>query len=129
MPRTMKVYQAQIGFYDLIVAAPSQAAALRAWGIHLNMFADESARVATDEKAIKAAPAQPGVSLKGGVGTNDSFSLNPGLPHSPTLRRLEKKLRPDGSPLHLTPLPFRLDHRRRNLRPRDSCDIRLMRSG
>ena len=47
MPRTMKVYQAQIGFYDLIVAAPSQAAALRAWGIHLNMFADGSARART----------------------------------------------------------------------------------
>ena len=76
MPRALKVYQTQIGFYDLVVAAPSQAAALRAWGIHLNMFADGSARIATDEQAITAALAQPEMPLKRGVGTNDPFSLN-----------------------------------------------------
>ncbi len=80
MPRALKVFQTEIGFYELIVAAPSQAAALRAWGLHLNLFADGTARVATDERAIKAALAQPGVSLKRGVGSHDAFSLNPGLP-------------------------------------------------
>ena len=30
--RKLKVFQAQFGFYDTIVAAPSQAAALRACG-------------------------------------------------------------------------------------------------
>jgi hypothetical protein len=34
-----KVFQAQFGFYDTVVAAPSQVAALRAWGIHQNLFA------------------------------------------------------------------------------------------
>ena len=91
MPRALKVYQTQIGFYDLVVAAPSQAAALRAWGIHLNMFADGSARIATDEQAITAALAQPEMPLKRGVGTNDPFSLNPGLPRFADLPPAGKK--------------------------------------
>ncbi len=83
MARKLKVYETQIGFHDLVVAAPSQAAALRAWGIHLSLFADGSARVSTDERAIAAALAQPEIALKRGVGTDDPFSLNPGLPRIP----------------------------------------------
>ena len=105
IPRALKVYQAQIGFYDLIVAAPSQAAALRAWGIHLNMFADGSARVATDEQAIKAALAQPEVPLKRGVGTNDPFSLNPGLPRFADLPPAGKKATAKRQPAASKPKP------------------------
>ena len=91
MPRALKVFQTQIGFYELIVAAPSQAAALRAWGCHLNLFADGSARLATDARAIEAALAQPGVPLKRGVGSHDAFSLKPGLPRLPELGKAEPK--------------------------------------
>ena len=41
--RKLKVFQAQFGFYDTIVAAPSQAAALRAWGVNQNLFASGEA--------------------------------------------------------------------------------------
>ena len=34
----LKVSQAQFGFFDTVVAAPSQAAALRAWGVNQNLF-------------------------------------------------------------------------------------------
>ena len=54
-PRRLKVYQAQFGFHDSVVAAPSQAAALRAWETHQNLFADGEARLATDENAIALA--------------------------------------------------------------------------
>ena len=91
MPRALKVFQTQIGFYELIVAAPSQAAALRAWGCHLNLFADGTARTASDSRAIEAALAQPGVPLKRGVGSHDAFSLNPGLPRLPELGTAEPK--------------------------------------
>ena len=57
--RKLKVFQAQFGFHDSVVAAPSQAAALRAWGTHQNLFADGTARVTTDPKAIQAALAHP----------------------------------------------------------------------
>ena len=90
MPRALKVFQTEIGFYELIVAAPSQAAALRAWGLHLNLFADGTARMATDERVIEAALAQPGVCLKRGVGSRDAFSLNPGLPRLPELGPVDK---------------------------------------
>ncbi len=105
MARTLKVYQTQIGFFDLIVAAPSQAAALRAWGTHLNMFADGSARVTTDEQAIQAALAHPETPLKRGVGTNDPFSLNPRLPRFANLAPGEKKTTAKRQPVKSKPEP------------------------
>lgn len=57
--RKLKVFQAQFGFYDTVVAAPSQAAALRAWGTHQDLFASGAATVTTDEAAIAAALAHP----------------------------------------------------------------------
>jgi type IV secretory pathway VirB10-like protein len=83
MPRKLKVFQARLGFYDSVVAAPSRAAALRAWGTHLNLFADGMAQEASDEQAIAAALAQPEVPLRRAVGTSDPFSLEPGLPRLP----------------------------------------------
>ena len=58
--RKLKVFQAPFGFFDTVVAAPSQAAALRAWGTQRNLFATGHARVATDEAAIAAALEHPG---------------------------------------------------------------------
>lgn len=55
----LKVFQAHFGFYDTIVAAPSQAAALRAWGVHQNVFADGQAKLTTDEAAVAARPRTP----------------------------------------------------------------------
>lgn len=42
--KSLKVFQAQFDFYDVVVAAPSQAAALRAWGVHQKLFTDGMAR-------------------------------------------------------------------------------------
>jgi hypothetical protein len=38
MPRKLKTYQTSLGFYDLVVAAPSMKAALEAWGSRSNLF-------------------------------------------------------------------------------------------
>lgn len=82
--RRLKVFTAQIGFYDTVVAAPSQAAALRAWGTNQNLFAGGGARVADDAKAIEAALAMPETPLRRVVGTNNPFELEPrGLPDIP----------------------------------------------
>ena len=82
--RPLKVFQAQFGFYDTVVAAPSQAAALRAWGIHQNLFSDGQATVATDPQAVKAALARPETPLRRAVGSHDPFVLEPtGLPTIP----------------------------------------------
>lgn len=80
----MKVFQAQLGFFETVVAAPSQAAALRAWGVHQNLFADGQARVTDDPQAIQAALAHPGVPLKRALGSKDLFALEPvSLPQVP----------------------------------------------
>ena len=86
--RKLKVFQAQIGFYDTVVAAPSRAAALRAWGASQNMFEDGWARTAEDPQAVEAARADPGVVLKRAVGTADAFAREAAsLPSVPPSRR------------------------------------------
>lgn len=81
MPRNLKVYQTTLGFYDSVVAAPSQAAALRAWGLDkTNVFKEGFAEIATDPQAIEAALKQPETPLRRPVGSNDPFSLKPRIP-------------------------------------------------
>lgn len=79
----LKVYAAQFGFHDSVVAARSQAAALEAWGTRQNLFAEGRAKVTDDAGAIAAALAHPGVPLRRAVGSTDPFSLEPGLPAVP----------------------------------------------
>jgi len=75
--RKLKVFQAQFGFYDTVVAAPSRAAALRAWGTRQDLFASGEATVSTDESAIAAAVANPEIPLRRAVGSKDAFALEP----------------------------------------------------
>lgn len=79
MPR-LRTFQAHLGFFDTVVAAPSQKAALEAWGSRQNLFQNGTATVATDGDAIKAALAKPGVVLKRLSGSTDPFVEQPGLP-------------------------------------------------
>ncbi len=82
--RKLKVFQAQFGFYDTVVAAPSRAAALRAWGTRQDLFASGEARETTDAAAIAAATAQPETPLRRAVGSTDPFALEPtSLPKVP----------------------------------------------
>ena len=97
MPKTptrkLKVFQTQFGFFDTVLAAPSQAAALRAWGTHRNLFATGDAKLATDEAAIAAALEHPGIPLRRPVGSNDPFALEPtGLPKIPDLPKATSAL-------------------------------------
>jgi len=86
------VFQAQFGFFDSVVAAPSQESALRAWGTHQDLFASGDARLATDEAAVKAALEHPGAPLRRAVGTSDPFALQPsGLPKPPRRQRAAPK--------------------------------------
>jgi hypothetical protein len=97
--RKLKVFQAQFGFYDTVVAVPSQAAALRAWGTRQNLFANGEAKVATDEAAVKAALARPGETLRRAVGTKDPFALQPGsLPKVPDAPKTKATKKPSVAP-------------------------------
>jgi hypothetical protein len=95
--RKLKVFQAQFGFYDTIVAATSQAAALRAWGTHQDLFASGAAKPTTDPAAIAAAAAHPETPLRRAVGSADRFELQPsGLPEVPDASRVKVSLKPNG---------------------------------
>ena len=56
----LKVFRTPIGFHDAYVAAPSQKAALEAWGADGNLFAQGIAEQVTDEKLIEEPLARPG---------------------------------------------------------------------
>jgi hypothetical protein len=64
MPRALKVFRTPVGFYDAIVAAPSQKAALAAWGTTTNLFASGDACVVEDPALQAEALAHPGEVIK-----------------------------------------------------------------
>ena len=60
----LKVFRTPIGFHDAYVAAPSQKAALEAWGVDTNLFARGSAEQVTDAELIKVPLEHPGQVVK-----------------------------------------------------------------
>jgi len=77
MARRLKVFKARFGFHDSIVAAPSQAAALKAWGTHRNLFAEGHAAVAADCREVEAALARPGTPLLRPIGSDGDYAEDP----------------------------------------------------
>jgi len=65
----LKVYRTPIGFHDASVAAPSQKAALEAWGSDSDLFARGSAEQVTDPELMKAPLEKPGEVIKSPRGT------------------------------------------------------------
>lgn len=76
----IKVFRTPIGFHDAYVAAPSQKAALEAWGADANLFARGVAEVVTDPKLTKAPLERPGEIIRVSRGTADEHAA--ALPRS-----------------------------------------------
>jgi hypothetical protein len=89
MPR-LKVFQAHIGFHDLIVAAASQAKALAAWGGKPTEFQYGFAKETKDAQAVEAALAQPGVVLKRPHGSKGIYKVEADAPKAPRLSKAQK---------------------------------------
>jgi len=70
----IKVFRTPIGFHDAYVAAPSQKAALEAWGADANLFARGVAEVVTDPKLTKAPLERPGEIIRVSRGTADEHA-------------------------------------------------------
>ena len=60
----LKVYRTPIGFHDAFIAAPSQKAALEAWGANTNLFSQGVAEIVTDPKLAKVPLEHPGQVVK-----------------------------------------------------------------
>lgn len=69
MPAKLKVFRTTSGFHDAYVAAPSRAAALRAWGATTDLFAMDAAAQVTDVKLMAEPLAKPGEVIKKKRGT------------------------------------------------------------
>jgi hypothetical protein len=85
-PRKLKVFRTPIGFHDAYVAAPSQKAALEAWGSDHNLFARGEAELVEDP-ALTAEPlAHPGEVIKRLRGTAEEqmAALPPDKKRQPT---------------------------------------------
>ena len=67
----LKVFVTPIGFHDAYVAAPSQKAALEAWGADSNIFAAGIAEQVTDPKLMEEPLANPGKVIKKVRGSAD----------------------------------------------------------
>ncbi|MGY8711948.1 cell envelope biogenesis protein TolA [Bradyrhizobium sp. 18BD] len=80
MPRKLKTFQTSLGFYDLVVAAPSMKAALEAWGAGSNLFHQGFARQTDDSDLVAATMSKPGVVLKRPAGSSGSFAEHSDLP-------------------------------------------------
>jgi hypothetical protein len=62
--RKLKVFRTPTGFHDAYVAAPSQKAALEAWGSDHDLFARGVAELVTDAKLSEEPLANPGKVIK-----------------------------------------------------------------
>jgi hypothetical protein len=62
--RKLKVFRTAIGFHDAYVAAPSQKAALEAWGADSNIFAQGIAEQVTDPDLMEEPLGRPGEVIK-----------------------------------------------------------------
>ena len=67
----LKVFRTPIGFHDAYVAAPSQKAALEAWGADGNLFAQGIAEQVTDPESMEEPLASPGKVIKRVRGSTD----------------------------------------------------------
>ena len=91
MARTLKVFKTHIGFYDLIVSAPSMKAAAAAWNVTPRIFAHELAAATADPDAVSAAMARPGTVLKRLHGRKGDFVPNPAPPSAPRRSARERE--------------------------------------
>lgn len=107
----LKVYATRIGFHDAVVAAPNQKAALAAWDIRENLFAQGAAAVTEDPQAVKAATAEPGVVLRRAAGTADPYRAAPAPPKAPKASPAKAAARSRGAPPPPPPPPPRPDRK------------------
>ena len=87
----LKVFSTPIGFHDALVAAPSQKAALEAWGAGTNLFSQGSAQVVTDPKLTKVPLENPGqvVKVPRGSAADQLAALNKQKPDARAERKAE----------------------------------------
>ncbi|HVF93515.1 MAG TPA: hypothetical protein VM900_04305 [Sphingomonas sp.] len=101
----LKIYRTAIGFHDAYVAAPSQKAALEAWGSDKNLFARGAAEQVDATPLAEALIAAPGTVIKQLRGTTEEqfAALPPDVERTPPRPRAK----PAAAPAPRKPRPSR----------------------
>ncbi len=68
-----KVFTANLGFYEVAVAARSQKMALAHWGVKRDLFREGLAKETNDPKAVEAAMRKAGMVVRRPIGTTGPF--------------------------------------------------------
>jgi colicin import membrane protein len=92
VPRPLKVFKTHIGFYDMIVAAPSMKAAAAAWGSTPAIFTHGLAAVTQEADAVQAGLARPGTVLKRPYGQGGAYKAEPDAVAMPKLSIRQKQV-------------------------------------
>lgn len=103
MPRKLKVFRTPIGFHDAYVAAPSQKAALAAWGSDANLFARGVAEQVTDPALMAEPLKHPGEVIRlsrGDLATQLKALGGRKTPQRKAARPAKKPARPKPRPRH-----------------------------
>ena len=69
----IKVFTANLGFYEVAVAARSRKMALAHWGMTRDLFREGAARETKDAKAVEAAMRKVGMVVRRPIGSNGPF--------------------------------------------------------
>lgn len=95
MPRKLKVFRTPIGFHDAYVAAPSQKAALKAWGADVDLFARGTAELIEDDKLTREPLAHPGQVIRRVRGSTEEHLAALAAQQQPTTRLRNTEPAPD----------------------------------
>ena len=104
MPHKLKTFVTESGFFEMAVAAPSMKAALKDWGIDVNLFQQGLARQTDDPAIVKAAESVPGRVLRRPIGSKQPFREGAELPDVPKAKgaRRRPKVKTSGKHAHKT---------------------------
>lgn len=69
----IKVYSANLGFYEVAVAARSQKMALAHWGLRRDLFHEGAAKETHDPRAVEAAMRKVGMVVRRPIGSTGPF--------------------------------------------------------
>ncbi len=107
MAPRLKLFRTPIGFHDAYVAAPSQKAALKAWGADADLFARGIAERVDDSALLAEAAEQPGTVIKRARGTAEEHLASAGKPAKAVPRKAEGRAKVDVPPAKPRPRPSR----------------------
>lgn len=103
----LKVFRTPIGFHDAFVAAPSQKAAIEAWGSDRDVFRRGEAEEVTEPKLIEEPLASPGEVIKKLRGTAEEqlAALPPNRPKKARRETAEPPAAPAETKRRARPVP------------------------